>query len=97
MATEVLEKPVVTVEVPKMWHVMIKNDDYTPFSFVITVLIELFKHTVEKAEEISQEIHDRGQGSAGVFTREIAETRADQVVKLAQREGHPLKAYIAPA
>lgn len=96
MSTETLERTIIKVEPPKMWHVMLKNDDYTPFIFVIELLIELFKHPVARAEEIAQEVHDRGQASAGLFTREIAETRADQAVQRAQREGYPLKAVIEP-
>ena len=80
-----------------MWHVMIKNDDFTTFIFVIEVLIQAFGHAVPKAEEIAQEVHDRGKGSAGVFTRDVAETKANQVMKFAEQEGYPLKAVIEQA
>lgn len=82
------------VEPPPMYHVMLKNDDYTPFEFVIMLLMDVFFHSGAKAEAIAQEVHERGQASAGIFSRDIAESKVDKVHKAAAREKHPLRAYI---
>lgn len=93
----VVLKPAIKLEVPPMFNVMIHNDDYTPFIFVIEVLMDLFRHTETKAEEIAQEVHDRGQASAGLFTRDVAETKANQVAEHAKRAEFPLKASVEKA
>ena len=100
MGTSIItEKPTQRekLEPPPMWHVMLKNDDFTSFEFVILVLMDLFRHTPDAAEAIAQEVHDRGQGSAGVFSRDVAETKVGQIHALAAREGYPLKAVIEQA
>jgi len=88
-AQEKLEVPL-----PPMWHVMLKNDDFTSFEFVMLMLMDLFGHSGQGAEKIAEDVHYQGVGCAGIFSNDIAETKADQVMQLAAREGFPLKAFI---
>lgn len=84
--TKVKLKPV------SMWRVVFHNDDYTPMDFVTAVLVRFYGKTMEQAEQIMLRIHVEGRGVAGVFTREIAEQKAADTVKIARLNGHPLLA-----
>jgi len=88
-AREKLEVPL-----PPMWHVMLKNDDFTSFEFVMLMLMDLFGHSGQGAEKIAEDVHYQGVGCAGIFSKHIAETKADQVMQLAACDGFPLKALI---
>ena len=88
-AQEKLEVPL-----PPMWHVLLKNDDFTSFEFVILILMDLFGHSGLSAEKIAEDVHYQGVGCAGIFSKDIAETKADRVMQLAARDGFPLKAFI---
>lgn len=81
---------------PPMYAVVLHNDDYTPMEFVVDVLLTYFGHTVERATTIMLNVHHQGKGIAGVYPRDIAETKAQQVNKLARIEGHPLLCQIEP-
>lgn len=80
----------VTREI-KMWNVVMLNDDYTPFDFVINVLTELFNKDFDTAEAIAMNIHDAGRGIAGTYTKEIALQKSSDVNRIAKHNGHPLK------
>lgn len=79
---------------PSNYNVILINDDFTPMDFVVSVLVQLFNHPIEKANKIMLDIHNKGEGVAGSYTKEIAETRVAQVNNIAQHYGHPLKADI---
>jgi len=66
------------------------NDDYTPMDFVVEVLESFFNMDREKATRIMIVIHTEGQATAGIYTRDIAETKTAQVVDYAQQNQHPL-------
>lgn len=78
------------VKIPAMYLVVLLNDDFTPMDFVVEVLIEFFSKTTTRATEIMLEIHHQGEGACGLFTREIAETKAAQVNAYARNHGYPL-------
>lgn len=78
------------VEVPKKYAVLLHNDDYTTMEFVIEVLERFFQKNKEQAFEIMLRIHKHGSGVAGLYTRDIAETKAHQVTELARSKGFPL-------
>lgn len=80
------------VDEPSMYAIIFLNDDFTPFDFVITVLVQLFNYTTEKAEHLAREIHNSGQSTVGTFTKDVAETKTLQVNNIAQEYEHPLKA-----
>lgn len=73
------------------WQVVMLNDDYTPFDFVIEVLTTLYGKTFEQAESIAMNIHDKGRGVAGVYTKEIAQQKSHDTMLIATKHGHPLK------
>ena len=75
---------------PSLYKVVIQNDDYTPMDFVIALLIHIFKHTEERAKEITLEVHEKGAGVAGVYTYEVAEQKGVESTMLARTNGHPL-------
>jgi ATP-dependent Clp protease adaptor protein ClpS len=84
------------VEKPRRFKVLLFNDDYTTMEFVTFVLEEVFHHSPAEATRIMLAIHKSGVGVAGVYTREAAETRVDQVLRLAEEAGHPLQCGMEP-
>ena len=84
------------IELPKKYKVLLHNDDYTTMEFVIFVLQSIFHKTVDEAEIIMMEVHKNGIGLCGVYTFEIAESKANKVVRLAQEQSHPLVCTILP-
>jgi ATP-dependent Clp protease adaptor protein ClpS len=85
------EKIKQQINEPKKWKVIFLNDNHTPMEFVVTVLVEIYKHTVEVAQEITLQIHDTGSGVAGTYTFEIAEIKAVETTTLARAQGFPLQ------
>jgi len=75
---------------PKMFKVVLLNDDYTPMEYVVLVLESVFRIEREKATQIMLHVHTRGKGVCGLFTKDIAETKVAQVNKLSQDHQHPL-------
>ena len=93
--TGILEKveEVIKVQEPKLYKVLLHNDDSTTFDFVIMVLVQIFHRTVEDAVEITKAIHVQGQGIAGApYTREIAEEKTIETVMFSRANGFPLTA-----
>lgn len=82
---------------PKKYAVFLLNDDYTTFDFVVEVLIKFFRKTYEEASEITLKVHHAGKGLAGIYSHQIAETKALQVCEYASSKGFPLKAVSEPA
>jgi len=85
------EKVKVTTREPKNWKVIFLNDDSTPMNFVIQVLVEIFRHTEESAEDVTVQVHETGSGIAGVYSFEIAEAKAVEATNLARTNGFPLQ------
>lgn len=85
------EKVKLRISEPKKWHVVFLNDDQTPMEFVISILIEIFKHTPETAQNITLQIHESGSGIAGTYNFEIAEIKAVETTNLARANGFPLQ------
>lgn len=82
------------VKRPSMYRVLLLNDDFTPMEFVVHVLERIFNKSHDEATEIMLKVHHRGVGVCGVFTFEVAETKAGQVMDLARRNQHPLQCTI---
>jgi len=79
---------------PPLFKVILINDDYTPMEFVVHVLQKFFAYDLEKATRIMLTVHTEGAAVVGIFTRDIAETKCEQVNAYAQDNHHPLKATI---
>ncbi|MFT0788596.1 ATP-dependent Clp protease adapter ClpS [Synechococcus sp. H55.10] len=80
----------VDVDRPPMYQVVLLNDDYTPMDFVVMVLEVFFAMDRERATRIMLQVHTRGRGVCGVYTREVAETKVAQVNEFARSHQHPL-------
>ena len=89
--TGVVTKTRPKTKKPSMYKVLMLNDDYTPMEFVVFVLERFFGKTREEATQIMLHVHNRGVGVCGVYTYEVAETKATQVMDTARKEGHPLQ------
>lgn len=76
---------------PPQYKVILLNDDYTPMEFVVHILEVFFSMGREKATQIMMHVHTRGMGVCGVFTRDIAETKVEQVNQYSRENQHPLK------
>ncbi len=80
----------VAVDTPSMWRVIIHNDDHTPVEFVVELLRHEFHKTDEEAEVITLAVHREGSAQVGLFTKEVALTKANRSRLLAARFQHPL-------
>ncbi|MHC8327723.1 ATP-dependent Clp protease adapter ClpS [Pseudomonas sp. LB1P83] len=78
------------LQAPPMYKVVLFNDDYTPMDFVVEVLEVFFNLNRELATKVMLAVHTEGRAVCGVFTRDIAETKAMQVNQYARESQHPL-------
>ena len=92
----VLERRTLRTEPPRMYQVLMLNDDYTPMEFVVVVLQEFFSKDREAATQIMLKIHLDGKGVCGVYSRDVAATKVDQVMGAARDAGHPLQCVSEP-
>ena len=76
---------------PSMYKVVMMNDDYTPMEFVVHVLQQFFGRTAEEATQIMLNVHQRGVGICGIYSFEIAETKASKTMEYASQKEHPLQ------
>jgi ATP-dependent Clp protease adaptor protein ClpS len=89
-----LEEARPKVKRPSLYKVIMLNDDYTPMEFVVHVLETFFSMDREKATRVMLQVHMDGKAVCGIYTRDIAETKAAQVVDYAQQNEHPLTCEI---
>lgn len=82
---------------PPLYAVIILNDDFTPMDFVVHVLMKFFYMDEQTAMAIMLNVHHKGHEVCGTYTKEIAETKANQVIQLAQENEYPLQCKIEPA
>jgi len=92
----VAEKTRPKTQEPKLFKVLLHNDDYTTMEFVVAVLQHVFHHNEASATAIMLHVHRNGIGVAGVYTYEIAETKAQQVMELARKSEFPLQVTVEP-
>ncbi len=92
----VLERRPEKVKPPQMYQVVLLNDDYTPMEFVVVVIQEFFNKDRETATQIMLKIHLDGKGVCGVFSKDVAATKVDQVTEAARKHGHPLQCVSEP-
>jgi ATP-dependent Clp protease adaptor protein ClpS len=94
--TVVLERLPQKVKPPQMYQVVLLNDDYTPMEFVVMVIQEFFGRDRETATQIMLKIHLDGKGVCGVYSKDVAATKVDQVTEAAKKSGHPLQCVSEP-
>ena len=81
---------------PTLYRVILLNDNYTPMEFVIYVLQTFFSYDKEKATQIMLAVHTKGKGVCGIYTKEVAETKSNQINSFAKQNEHPLVSDIEP-
>jgi ATP-dependent Clp protease adaptor protein ClpS len=84
------------LERPKLYKVLLHNDDYTPMEFVVLVLVNIFHKSESDATSIMLHAHTRGYAVAGVYTFEVAETKVAETLKLAEQAQFPLLSTMEP-
>ena len=84
------------VKKPSLYRVILLNDDYTPMEFVIYVLQTFFSYDKEKATQIMLAVHTKGKGVCGIYAKEVAETKSNQINNFAKQNEHPLVSDIEP-
>lgn len=82
---------------PRRFKVVFHNDDFTPMEFVVMVLSVVFHKTLEEAETVMLNVHHKGKDTAGVFSYDIATTKAEKAVAMARNEGFPLRITVEEA
>jgi len=81
---------------PPMYRVILHNDDYTTREFVVEVLVYVFHKPLAEATELMWRVHRQGRGVAGVYSRDVAETKVVTVVQMARDAEFPLKVTMEP-
>ena len=79
---------------PDMYRVVLHNDHYTTMDFVVEVIIKVFHKPVLEATQIMMDVHRKGRGLVGVYTRDIAETKCARVLRMAREREFPLKCTV---
>ncbi len=93
----VAERRAQKTEPPRMYQVVLLNDDFTPMEFVVMVLQEYFNRDLETATQIMLKIHHDGRGVCGVYSKDVAATKVELVSAAARRGGHPLQCIMEAA
>lgn len=86
----VLEAERTRAKPPPLYKVLLLNDDFTPMEFVVIVLQSFFGMDRERATRIMLQVHREGSGVCGVFPKDVAATKVDQVAAFARQHQHPL-------
>lgn len=81
----------VLLEQPKMYRVLLLNDDWTAMDFVVNILVEVFEKTTDEAMAIMLKVHNEGIGICGIYTYDIAELKTQIVKEKAHKHGYPLR------
>lgn len=86
-----LEAQKSKLQPPSMFKVMILNDDYTPMEFVVLILQKFFSMTRERATQVMLKVHRDGIGVCGVYPKDLAATKVQQVAGFSRKHQHPLQ------
>ena len=96
-APPVVERQTERVNPPPMFQVFILNDDFTPMEFVVLVLQQFFGMGREKATQVMLRVHREGRGVCGVYPRDLAATKVEQVCNFSRQHQHPLQCVMEEA
>ena len=91
-----IEEAKPRLQKPRMYKVILLNDDYTPMEFVVVILERFFYKNREQATQIMLHVHTRGVGVCGLYTKDIAETKVKEVLNFANENKHPLQCTLEP-
>ena len=91
------QKDKVKIKKPKNYKVVMYNDDYTTMEFVINILVSVFNKKLVEAEKIMLDVHERGKGIAGIYSRDIALTKVSIAMSMAKEKGFPFKLTVEEA
>lgn len=94
---DLLTKEKTRVDVPRNYNVVMINDDFTPMDFVVDILMNVFAKTLNEALALTLEVHNKGRGIAGTYSRDIAETKVMKAMDMAKTEEHPFRVEVQPA
>ena len=89
--TEVVTQTKVKEKKPKLYKVILLNDDYTPMEYVVMLIKKVFNKSESQAVKIMLMVHKKGSGVCGVYTKEVAETKVFTVLKMAKSDQHPFQ------
>lgn len=87
----------VDLDKPKMYRVVLHNDNYTTMDFVVDILVKIFHKPAAEATKIMLDVHKKGAGVCGVYTYDIASTRISQVHQMAKKHEYPLRCSMEDA
>ncbi|MDE2129966.1 MAG: ATP-dependent Clp protease adapter ClpS [Betaproteobacteria bacterium] len=87
----VVERQEQRVKPPPLYQVVMLNDDFTPMEFVVFVIQQFFSKDRETATQIMLKVHQHGRGVCGVYAKDVAATKVEQVMSAARQAGHPLQ------
>jgi ATP-dependent Clp protease adaptor protein ClpS len=95
--TTLLERETAQTKPPPMFKVVLLNDDFTPMEFVVLILQKFFSKGHEQATQIMLNVHQQGRGVCGIYPRDVASTKIDQVSRFARQHQHPLQCIMEEA
>jgi ATP-dependent Clp protease adaptor protein ClpS len=95
--TKILIRNEEKIKEPREYEVVLLNDNYTTQAFVVEILMAIFHKNPQEANSIMYNVHTTGQGVAGVYTWDIAQTKVNQVHSIAKQYEYPLKCFVADA
>ena len=95
--SEIITDHKIDLKKPKPYRVVLYNDHFTTMEFVVFILETIFHHPKDTAQRIMLDVHNKGKGIAGTYTRDIAETKAFQTRMMAKQYNYPLKCVAEPA
>jgi ATP-dependent Clp protease adaptor protein ClpS len=101
MGGKILSKPktrsVEKIREPGEFRVILLNDDYTTMDFVVEILMVIFRKNLEESNKIMLDVHNKGRGTVGMYSWDIAVTKAEQVHAAARENEFPLRCIVEPA
>jgi ATP-dependent Clp protease adaptor protein ClpS len=96
LVTKTIEKSDEKLKEPEDYRVILLNDHYTTMDFVVEILVEIFHKNIEDANKIMMDVHRKGKGIVGVYSWDIAATKAGQVHATAREHEFPLRCIVEP-
>lgn len=94
--SNVRERTNIDLKTPRQYVVIFLNDDFTSMEFVVAVLVKIFYKSADEAEQLMLEVHHNGRAIVGVYSYDIARTRAERATELARSQGFPLRIIYRP-